>query len=138
MLSIVDEIPQRFGPWATKRLSFKDSPDEFFFVRHRDPIEAIRGLWGDPAFAEHLVYKPVKMFRNSDRGKKDRIYNEMWTGALWNGIQVDFKLGDYDTLTNLISIRNWSLKPLLRQLSSQPIRLSLPNSLEGSLLILFT
>ena len=62
MLSTLDDIPERFGPWATKRLSFKDSPDKFFFVQHRDPIEAIRGLWGDPAFAEHLVYKPAKMF----------------------------------------------------------------------------
>lgn len=101
MLSTLDEIPERFGPWTTKRLSFKDSPDEFFFVRHRDPIEAIRGLWGDPAFAEHLVYKPAKMFRNSARGKKDRIYHEMWSGALWNGVQVHVKLGDYDMETEL-------------------------------------
>lgn len=95
MLTTVDKIPERFGPWVTKRLSFKDSPKEFYLIRHRNPIEAIQGLWGDPAFAEHLVYKPAKIFRNDRRGKKNRIYNEMWTGALWNGIQVDLKLDSY-------------------------------------------
>lgn len=85
---MVDQIPERCGPWFTKRLSFKDSPEEFFIVRHRNPIEAIRGLWGDPAFAKHLVYKPAKIFRNTDARTKNRIYNEMWTGSLWNGIQV--------------------------------------------------
>lgn len=88
MLGAVDQIPERCGRWFTKRLSFKDSPLEVFTVHHRNPIEAIRGLWGDPAFAKHLVYKPAKLFRNADARTRDRIYNEMWTGSLWNGIQV--------------------------------------------------
>lgn len=74
MLSTLDQIPDRFGPWTTKRLSFKDNPQEFFTIRHRNPIEAIRGLWGDPAFAEHLVYKPARIFRNADRGKKKQNF----------------------------------------------------------------
>lgn len=88
MLRMVDQIPERCGPWYTKRLSFKDSPKEFFTIRHRNPIEAIRGLWGDPAFAQHLVYKPAKLFRDADARPEDRIYNEMWTGYLWNAVQV--------------------------------------------------
>ncbi|KAE9401116.1 hypothetical protein BT96DRAFT_736389, partial [Gymnopus androsaceus JB14] len=39
-------------------LSFKDRPSEFFTIYHRNPIEAIKALWGDPALAKHLVYKP--------------------------------------------------------------------------------
>ncbi|KIK50407.1 hypothetical protein GYMLUDRAFT_110459, partial [Collybiopsis luxurians FD-317 M1] len=48
--------------WYTKCLSFKDRPNEYFIVHHRDPTEAIKGLWGDPAFAKDLVYKPAKLF----------------------------------------------------------------------------
>lgn len=88
MLSTVDQIPERCGPWVTKHLSFIDSPNEYFTIRHRNPVEALRGLWGDPAFAKHLVYKPAKMFHNADQRRRDRIYNEMWTGSLWNTIQV--------------------------------------------------
>ena len=46
MLQKVDLIPERCGTWYTKRLSFKDRPNEYFTVRHQDPIEAIKGLWG--------------------------------------------------------------------------------------------
>ena len=73
----MDQIPDRAGSWYTKRLRFNDRPDEVFVVRHRDPIEAIHSLWGDPALSEHLVYRPKKIFSNAN--KDNRIYNEMWT-----------------------------------------------------------
>jgi len=88
MLQNVDTIPERCGDWYTKRLSFRDRPNEFFTIRHRDPIEAIRGLWGDPAFSKDLVYKPAKMFRGQVQTEEERIYSEMWTGGFWNAAQV--------------------------------------------------
>jgi hypothetical protein len=90
MLQTVDTIPERCGKWYTKRLYFKDRPDEHFIVRHRDPIEVIRGLWGDPAFTNDLVYKPAKLFRGrgQNQTEDDRIYSEMWTGGFWNAAQV--------------------------------------------------
>ena len=88
MLQNVDAIPQRCGQWFTKRLSFKDRPDDTFTIHHRDPIEAIKGLWGDPAFAEHLVYKLSKLFRGQKQSEEDRMYSEMWTGGFWNAAQV--------------------------------------------------
>lgn len=57
-------------------------------VYHRDPLEAIRGLWGDPAFAEHLVYKPGKFFATEERTRDDRIYHEMWSARTWHALQV--------------------------------------------------
>jgi hypothetical protein len=36
--------------------------------------------------AEHVVYRPKKIF--SDASKSKRIYNEMWTGDWWNTVQV--------------------------------------------------
>ncbi|KIK60604.1 hypothetical protein GYMLUDRAFT_112684, partial [Collybiopsis luxurians FD-317 M1] len=79
MLQQVDALPERCGKWYTKQFSFKDRPDEHFTVRHCDPIEAIRGLWGDPAYANDLVYKPAKMFRRAEQTEEERIYAEMWT-----------------------------------------------------------
>ncbi|THU92521.1 hypothetical protein K435DRAFT_671964, partial [Dendrothele bispora CBS 962.96] len=45
---------------------------------------------GDPAFADHLVYKPSRMFTNSSKNKESRIYSEMWTGKWWWAVQVSF------------------------------------------------
>lgn len=91
MLQKVDLIPEQCGTWYTKRLSFKDRPNEYFTVRHRDPIEAIKGLWGDPAFAQDLVYKPAKLFRGTKQMEEERMFSEMWTGGLWNAAQVRTK-----------------------------------------------
>lgn len=88
MFQQVDAIPTRCGEWFTKRLSFKDRPDEHFTIRYRDPIEAIKGLWGDPAFANELVYKPAKIFRGKQVSEQDRMFSEMWTGGFWNAAQV--------------------------------------------------
>ncbi|KAF5380310.1 hypothetical protein D9757_007981 [Collybiopsis confluens] len=87
MLKTIDQIPNRSGAWSTKRLSFRDRPDEYFTVRHRDPVEAIRGVWGDPAFAGDLVYKPAKLFRGKEHTEEERVYSEMWTSGCWNAAQ---------------------------------------------------
>jgi hypothetical protein len=83
---ILDNIPERAGKWQTRYLTFKDNPAQTFVIRHRDIIQSIASLWGDPAFAKHLVYAPSKIFTNSN--KANRIYSEMWTGKWWHGIQV--------------------------------------------------
>ena len=88
MLKCVDQIPDRCGDWYTKALSFRDCPDEHFIVHHRNPVEAIKALWGDPAFAEHLVYKPAKLFRGKETTEQYRMFSEMWTGGFWNAVQV--------------------------------------------------
>ena len=82
----VDSLPDHAGPWKVKTLSFPDRPDEKFLVHHRDIISAIRALWGDPSLAQHLVYRPKKVF--SDQDRKNRIYSEMWTGSWWHVVQV--------------------------------------------------
>ncbi|KAF5346217.1 hypothetical protein D9757_014049 [Collybiopsis confluens] len=87
MLAKVDEIPSRGGSWYTKQLSFKDHPDETFTIRHRNPLDAIKALWGDPSFANDLVYRPAKLFRNSSCTENERVFSEMWTGSFWNAVQ---------------------------------------------------
>ena len=83
---LVDAIPDRAGQWHTKHLSFSDRPSEKHTIRYRGVIDAIKCLWGEPAFSKHMVYAPKKVF--SDASRSNRIYSEMWTGSWWHVIQV--------------------------------------------------
>ncbi|KAF8181570.1 hypothetical protein BJ912DRAFT_1023540 [Pholiota molesta] len=67
MYQKVDSLPDRAGDWKTEVLSFDDRPEEKFTIRYRDPIEAIRSLWRDPANAEHLVYSPKKIYSDKSQ-----------------------------------------------------------------------
>ncbi|KAE9389338.1 hypothetical protein BT96DRAFT_1070394 [Gymnopus androsaceus JB14] len=82
----VDSIRPRAGEWKVRRLRFKDRPDEAFILRYRDILEAVKSLWGDPALAKHLVYRPKKVFQDAEKEK--RCYSEMWTGKWWQYTQV--------------------------------------------------
>ncbi|KAF5387453.1 hypothetical protein D9757_007829 [Collybiopsis confluens] len=62
-------------------------------IRHRDPIAAINALWGDPAFANELVYRPSKMFCNANQTEDERMVSEMWTGGFWNAAQHKIPVG---------------------------------------------
>jgi hypothetical protein len=86
LLQKVDSLPDRAGKWQTTHLNFDDDPKAQFTIRHRDPVEAIKSLWKNPALSEHLVYSPLKVFTN--KSKTCRSYSEMWTGQWWNAIQV--------------------------------------------------
>ncbi|KAF5349741.1 hypothetical protein D9757_014553 [Collybiopsis confluens] len=87
MLHKIDQIPGRCGEWYTKELAFKDRPEEKFIVWHRNPLDAIKALWGDPSFSTKLVYKPVKVFKGDINSEEERLFSEMWTGSFWNAVQ---------------------------------------------------
>jgi hypothetical protein len=82
----VDSIPERAGKWKTSTLTFNDQPEEKFVIHHRDIMEAIRSLFGDPSLFQHLVTVPRKVF--SDKERKNRIFSEMYTSQWWHAIQV--------------------------------------------------
>ena len=86
LYQLVDGLFNRGGGWQYEELEFDDRPGEKFVLHFRDIISAIRGLWGDPAFANHMVYKPQRIF--ADATKQERVYSEMWTGSWWWSIQV--------------------------------------------------
>ncbi|KIY69492.1 hypothetical protein CYLTODRAFT_452584 [Cylindrobasidium torrendii FP15055 ss-10] len=92
----VDAIPRRAGQWYDKHISFPDRPNEIFILRHRDIIECIRSLWGDPELSKHIVYKPCKLFQKSTEPGTEhgsRLYNEMWTGQWWWFVQDKLPIG---------------------------------------------
>ncbi|KAG0692946.1 hypothetical protein DFH29DRAFT_985620 [Suillus ampliporus] len=77
-----------FTPFASE-LDWRNDLEDKHIVHHCDPLEAIKTLLGNPAHAEHVVYRPKKIF--SDASKSERIYNEMWTGNWWNTIQLSLQ-----------------------------------------------
>ncbi|KAJ3833014.1 hypothetical protein F5878DRAFT_666038 [Lentinula raphanica] len=82
---VKEKLP-RAGEWKTRKLRFKDDESSNdFILRHRDILECVQSLWGDPALADHLVYKPKKIFQ--DAGKTKRVYSEMWEGKWWQFTQ---------------------------------------------------
>ncbi|KAH9924485.1 uncharacterized protein B0H18DRAFT_877763 [Fomitopsis serialis] len=89
LLQKVDSLPER-ARWKERWLSFKDRPGERHLLQFRCIIEAIKALLGNPAHADHIVYRPSWMF--SDETKKNRIYSEMWTGKWWHAVQVSIVL----------------------------------------------
>lgn len=56
---------------------------EFYY---RDVLECIRSLFGDPQYAEDLVFAPERHYTTHER--KSRLYHEMYTCDWWWTIQV--------------------------------------------------
>ena len=52
---------------------------------HRDPVECVQKLMGNPMFKDLLKYAPEKAYLDS-KGK-NHIYDEMWAADWWWNIQ---------------------------------------------------
>ncbi|KAF8808461.1 hypothetical protein BYT27DRAFT_7255574 [Phlegmacium glaucopus] len=58
---------------------------------HRNPVECIKELMGNPAFKGKQFYAPKKVYRNKDG--TNREYSEMWTGDWWWSMQPELPDG---------------------------------------------
>ena len=56
---------------------------DFFF---RDIVPCIRTLFGDPAFANRLVFIPERHYEDADHTKQ--MFGKMHTGQWWWSVQV--------------------------------------------------
>ena len=79
---IDNKLPGR-PPFRCEELVIGDERLEFHC---RDIIECIRSLYGDPQFAQDLVFVPERHYTSIER--TSRIYNEMHTGDWWWTVQV--------------------------------------------------
>ncbi|KZO97289.1 hypothetical protein CALVIDRAFT_480119 [Calocera viscosa TUFC12733] len=103
------------------RLAGTEEMCEFW---HRNVIEAIKMLFGDPRFTDVLHFQPEKHY--VDNGGQYRLLGEMWTGNWWWRIQKRLPPGG--TLVPLIL---GSDKTLLTQLTGDrygyPVYMSIGN-----------
>ncbi|KAF7288334.1 hypothetical protein HMN09_01403100 [Mycena chlorophos] len=67
---------------------------------HRDILECVAALLGNPAFATEQAYKPIRLFRNANR--TNREYDEMWTSTWWWDTQKKGELGQGATIVPII------------------------------------
>jgi len=59
---------------------------EAFDIYHRDVLECIKALYGDPDFADYLVFAPERHYTDDD--ETVRLYSDMHTGKWWWNTQV--------------------------------------------------
>jgi hypothetical protein len=57
---------------------------EVFEVYHRDLVECLKALYGDPEFVHYLKFAPEKHFTASEDDMEElRLYHDMHTGRWW-------------------------------------------------------
>ncbi|EPQ52542.1 hypothetical protein GLOTRDRAFT_79649 [Gloeophyllum trabeum ATCC 11539] len=62
---------------------------EAFEIYHRDVLECIRALYGDPEFAADLIFAPERHYADVD--KTVRMYSDMHTGKWWWATQKELE-----------------------------------------------
>jgi Plavaka transposase len=60
---------------------------EVFEVYHRDIIQCIKALYGDPQFIQNMVFAPEQHFKHQGEDSV-RLYHDMHTGQWWWKTQV--------------------------------------------------
>jgi Plavaka transposase len=80
---IVDNLPSSRPKFRRNEIVVGDETLE---VYHRDILECVRALYGDPEFSPHLVFKPERHYADED--KTVRMYGDMHTGKWWWDTQV--------------------------------------------------
>ena len=81
--NIIDTNLPGHPQFQCKELSVNGEQMEFYY---RDVIESIRGLYGDPQFAPHLVFAPERHYTSHECTK--HMYNDMHTSNWWWKVQV--------------------------------------------------
>ncbi|GJF00963.1 hypothetical protein PsYK624_172670 [Phanerochaete sordida] len=76
--AIVDSLP---APRPVFKRDEVVVDNRAFDVYFRDVIECIRSLYGEPEFAQHLVFLPERHYHDPDCTQ--RLYHDMHTGKWW-------------------------------------------------------
>ena len=59
---------------------------------HRDPVECVRELLGNPEFKDNMGYTPQRIYTNADGTNQE--YTNMWTSSWWWETQVSLAAND--------------------------------------------
>jgi hypothetical protein len=103
---ILQHLPKG-PPWYSKTVTLPNAPNEpqtFYFC---DIIEVANSIFGDPSLAKDMHYGAHKTYKcagpqpGPDASEAERqeflegltrVYEEMWTGRIWNEEQVSFTM----------------------------------------------
>ena len=90
--AIVDELPSR--PKFNK--SEVTVAGEVFDIYHRDILECIQALIGDPDFVGKLKLAPERHYLDGDQ--LNRVYSDVHTGKWWWKVQVCISISVWDVV----------------------------------------
>ncbi len=76
MNKIVDTLPNGRPAFMRQEIKLNGQNIDVYF---RDIIECIRSLFGNPDFAQYLVFLPEKHYLEGATGERVRIYHDMHT-----------------------------------------------------------
>jgi len=109
--AVIDKLPGR--PEFQK--SEVTLAGETFDIWHRDILQCIKSLIGDPEFVDELKLAPERHY--SDKDRLNRVYSDFHTGKWWWKVQVSKNaLADKLQLT-LPNRSHWKRRTLEGQLS---------------------
>ncbi|KAI6037388.1 hypothetical protein BKA83DRAFT_4120872 [Pisolithus microcarpus] len=91
---------------------------------HRDPVECVMELIGNPAFRDTMAYVPERAY--ADSGGKNHIYDEMWTADWWWDMQGKLPAGTTVAPVILLSDKT-SLSVFSGDKKAWPIYLTIGN-----------
>ncbi|KAH7903659.1 hypothetical protein BJ138DRAFT_1107490, partial [Hygrophoropsis aurantiaca] len=106
LLKLVDSLPGGVK-WDCEEITIQgDCVDingkaltETLELWHRDPVEIMKELIGNPLFKDVMAYEPQKLF--VDAAGENRVINEMWTADWWWKVQEQLpNVGKYDCYTD--------------------------------------
>lgn len=108
--TIIDKLPGR--PEFVKSEITVDG--EKFDVYHRDILECIKSLIGDPEFADKLKLVPERHF--SDKDHQNRVYGDIHTGKWWWKVQVCINVLDSEKWLTPLNRLRWKRRIQEQQL----------------------
>lgn len=74
------------GPrWYELPVTLDEVPNETYKMWLRDVQECADYLFGNPPFRGQMGYSPIEI---QDGEGKGQVYNEAWTGTMWDDLQV--------------------------------------------------
>ncbi|KAH9058056.1 hypothetical protein EDB87DRAFT_1675459 [Lactarius vividus] len=120
--SVIDKLP---GPPPFKSDVLEVGGEHLHFY-HRDIILCIQTLFGNPEFAQDLVFAPERHYADAER--TCRVYSEMHTGDWWWSVQTSLEsIRPGATVVPVIISSDKTQLTLFRGKSAYPIYLAVGN-----------
>lgn len=96
---ITKQTVSKAPEWISTPVTIPGAPTEPQIMYHRDLLKCIEFKFGDPSFADDMLYHGVEIYENietegenetgSEGGSEQRrVYGEMNTADIWNRVQV--------------------------------------------------
>lgn len=84
MYKRIEQMPSG-PPWHSRVEVVPEAPNESHTWFYCDVKECAEWLLANPAFENHMGYEAQEVF---EANGVTRVYHEMYTGKLWNEVQV--------------------------------------------------